>query len=246
MNIDLLDYGYTVCKPDWRAEWQSMFHHKVYFCESGTAFYTVDGVKTLMHHNCFYIFPIFSRCEIAHDNNNAFKVLWLHINTTPALSDNIVVVNAKEGYYKNIASALKEGISKSEEVVHSLSCALLEALITDKLLNACYDEGVSYILNYINNNCGEKLTNEILADKISYSKNHFIQLFKKHTGLSPHLYIKLFRLEKAKQHLQNGNSVADTATLCGYSSQSVLSREIKNHYGILASEIKKQRFTALY
>ncbi len=241
MNIDLLEYGYIVCGDGWSAEWQSKFHHKIYYCISGTAYYTLNGKKHQMSHNYFYIFPIFARCEITHENHDPFEVLWLHINTTPALFDRIGIIDAKEGYYRDIASTLKSGIDKGREVLHALCTSLIIASLNDGYLSVCYDKGISYILNYIGNHCDEKLTNEMLCEKISYSKNHFIQLFKKHTGLSPHVYIKLFRLEKAKQYLQKGYTVADTASLCGYSSPCILSREFKRHFGVRAGRFKSEK-----
>ncbi len=237
MEVTLLKYGKLLCNPNWEADWRDNFHHKIYYCIAGSAYYILGEERVKLEKGCFYIFPIFSRCRIVHDANDPFEVIWAHINTNPPLGNTITKVSANSGFYKYIADALETGMSKGDGTTKHLLGALMEACIADDILEICADESIAWVLNYINNNIGEKLTNEQLSAKISYSKNHFINLFKQHTTMSPHMYIKLLRLEKARAHLQQGKTVKDTAVLCGFSSSSALSREIKLHFGVCASSL---------
>jgi AraC-like DNA-binding protein len=48
------------------------------------------------------------------------------------------------------------------------------------------------------------------------SKYHFIRLFKRYYGCTPHQYLKEVRVRKAKKLIQNGMTVRDLETFCDY------------------------------
>jgi len=63
----------------------------------------------------------------------------------------------------------------------------------------------------------QKIINiEWLADNFHLSKYHFIREFKKQTGLTPQVYITLFRLEKAKNALKYNKSIKEIAYDYGF------------------------------
>jgi AraC family transcriptional regulator len=66
------------------------------------------------------------------------------------------------------------------------------------------------------------------------SAYHFARQFKRATGLPPHQYIILHRVERAKQLLQGGPelSLADVAVHAGFSDQSQFSHHFKRLVGV--------------
>ena len=70
-----------------------------------------------------------------------------------------------------------------------------------------------------------------LANYINVSPWHFLREFKKHTGLPPHSWLVQLRLQKARQLLKQGWSIAATAHACGFSDQSHFNRHFKKAMG---------------
>lgn len=88
------------------------------------------------------------------------------------------------------------------------------------------------ICEYIQHHFTEKLTVEMLAEQANMSTSAFHKAFKQVTLHSPLQYLKVVRLHKAKQLLQNENqSVAQAAYAVGYQSSSQFSREFKKQFG---------------
>ncbi|MCH7385848.1 AraC family transcriptional regulator [Acinetobacter modestus] len=88
------------------------------------------------------------------------------------------------------------------------------------------------ICEYIQHHFTEKITVEMLAEQANMSISAFHKAFKQVTLHSPLQYLKVTRLHKAKQMLQNENqSVAQAAYAVGYQSSSQFSREFKKQFG---------------
>jgi AraC-like DNA-binding protein len=71
-----------------------------------------------------------------------------------------------------------------------------------------------------------------LANLACLSEYHFIRLFRKRFGVSPHSYLTQIRLDAARRMLRNGNPLAETAVTVGFCDQSHLDRHFKRTYGI--------------
>lgn len=87
----------------------------------------------------------------------------------------------------------------------------------------------------------ENLSDNILscryiADRLNISEVYLRKLFVKHIGISPSVYIRKIRMEKAKQYLLEGYSVSDAAERVGYSEIYQFSRAYKRHFGICPSK----------
>lgn len=90
-----------------------------------------------------------------------------------------------------------------------------------------HDTIVEKAKEYINDNYQLNLSLDDIASELDISKYHFLRLFKEKTYISPHSYLMLRRLEKAKHSLQKGNSIITTAYDCGFNDQSHLHRRFK-------------------
>ena len=77
------------------------------------------------------------------------------------------------------------------------------------------------------------LTN--IADEAFFSKFHFIRLFKKVYGSTPHQYVIKIRIERAMDMLRANDSVSDTCYAVGFDSLSSFSGLFKRLVGITPS-----------
>lgn len=69
--------------------------------------------------------------------------------------------------------------------------------------------------------------NAELAGLLHVDINHFIRIFRREVGVTPHQYMLSHRLNMASSYIDRGLSVAEAARLVGYSSSSALSHAMK-------------------
>jgi AraC family transcriptional regulator len=79
-----------------------------------------------------------------------------------------------------------------------------------------------------------------LAEVVRLNPYHFARQFKAATGLPPHQYVILRRVERARYLLQAGTdlSLAEVALLVGFSDQSQLSHHFKRLVGVTPGQFR--------
>jgi AraC family transcriptional regulator len=90
------------------------------------------------------------------------------------------------------------------------------------------------VLEYIEEHVVTGATLEQMAAVARLSSYHFARQFKAATGLPPHQYVIMRRIERAKQLLQTRTdlSLAEIAAHAGFSDQSQFSHHFKRVVGI--------------
>jgi AraC-like DNA-binding protein len=82
---------------------------------------------------------------------------------------------------------------------------------------------------------------EEMASKVFLSKFHFIRLFKKYYGCTPHQHLTGVRMAHAKKQLQAGAGVADTCYAMGFDSVTSFAALFKKMNGISPSAYAQKR-----
>ena len=77
-----------------------------------------------------------------------------------------------------------------------------------------------------------------MAAHAGLSPFHFIRVFKRHIGLSPHTYLIQVRVRRARQMLNRGSSIAQCALEAGFADQSHLTRHFKRVLGITPGQYR--------
>lgn len=103
-----------------------------------------------------------------------------------------------------------------------------------------YNEKITDILSYINENISKDLTVDELASRSYLSRYHFMRLFKSQTGYTVHNYIRQKRLTLAARLIREGMSASHAAEECGFSDYSAFHRAFTSTFGVSPSKIKKQ------
>jgi AraC family transcriptional regulator len=80
-----------------------------------------------------------------------------------------------------------------------------------------------------------------LASDAGLSRFHFCRAFKESTGLSPHAWLRQYRLEQAKKMLSDtGASVASVAAALGYASQTAFAAAFRRLTGETPSNWRRR------
>lgn len=96
---------------------------------------------------------------------------------------------------------------------------------------------------FIDEHFAEQIDIDNIADEACFSKFHFIRLFKKTYGKTPHQYLTYARIENAKQLLKKDISVTDVCFAVSFDSVSSFTGLFKREVGITPSEYRSQQLT---
>ena len=89
-------------------------------------------------------------------------------------------------------------------------------------------KAVKYIEHYLESD----LTVEDIAHESGVSKPYLFALFQKHLNCSPHKYLTICRLNRAKTMLSGTpQSIKEIASICGFESIECFYRAFKKHSG---------------
>lgn len=129
----------------------------------------------------------------------------------------------------------------------AISEPLLSRIITD-LLTACLLSGdgdgttrtrsrnIDATIEYISDHLDTPLTIDALARQAHMSEYHFIRLFKRQTGMTPHEYITRERVQLAQSLLiDTAEPLPAIARECGFSDRRVLTAAFKRVIGMSPS-----------
>lgn len=86
------------------------------------------------------------------------------------------------------------------------------------------------------------LNNRALAARLDLSERHLIRKVKQLTGLSPRQYIRQYRLQQAREYLEQGayRTVKETAEAVGYTSVSYFISQFEKEFGKRPMEVLRE------
>ncbi len=194
-------------------------------------------------------------CYIPHKygTNTAWEIQWLHFDGPMARSYFERI--QKNGQLLRIASLhpaphdlrkmLRRFASKAP-----LSDIVLSKQITDLLTSIIlYGDNtrvshsstiIDECLHYISSNLDKELSVEQLSQEFSLSPYYFSRLFKEETGVSPHKYLVMVRLDYSRYVLRSTNlTIKETAYRCGFNSESNFCTRFREAFGITPKEYRQ-------
>jgi AraC family transcriptional regulator len=126
----------------------------------------------------------------------------------------------------------------SESLANILNIHLLRHYCTQTIsLRTCKDglsqHSLQQILDYIHSYLDRDLSLETLANLANMSKYHFIYLFKRSKGMTPHQYVIQQRIQRAQELLRDRKlAISEISLACGFANQSHFTRLFHKHKGV--------------
>lgn len=119
------------------------------------------------------------------------------------------------------------------------SINLMEKKFSKELFNNRHE--IELIKSYIYKNYGSDLSLERLAEYIYMTPSYLSSIFKKETGMGINNFIKNYRMEKAKDMLENTNiKIKDIGNIVGYSNTSYFCQSFKEFYGLTPEKYRQR------
>ena len=224
------------------------------YIRQGELLLTLEGQSRRVTAGSFVLIDCYRRHGYATDKG--WEAVWCHFDGVSA-----------RGYYQAVVSRLGNVFSLPDpypalrrlEAVFRLFAGggpvrepLLAKYLTDILTEflLCAPGGTEArreqsvaeeAIAYIGEHFREELTVAKLAASVSLSPYHFIRVFKRETGFTPHAYLCNTRMATAKYLLKTTRlSVKDICFACGFSSESVFCGAFKRRQGLTPAQYRTQ------
>jgi len=139
-------------------------------------------------------------------------------------------------------------LEKGEDILREQS--LFADLIIDLFLKyssssvkcgdlSVYKKEVETAVDYMRSYAACDISLDEIASQVNLSRFHFLRVFKGAMGISPHMYLKQYRVELARMKIERGFSLSESAVSTGFSDQSHLTRSFKSAYGLTPGQYRK-------
>jgi two-component system response regulator YesN len=99
-------------------------------------------------------------------------------------------------------------------------------------------QNIKKAARYVNEHFGEKITLEEMASHACISPSHFSVLFKKVLGVTFTDYVISIRMQKARQMIERGFKVKETAQIVGYEDAHHFGKMFKKYHGFPPLSLK--------
>ena len=239
-------------------------HHLISLCLSGSVSILSDN--TLHEINAPYLLllspytlnQVIPKSDILYTRYNIYfktsllsRVFLEHPKFMLSFQKNSVIIPLTEKYAESFlyfVRPLVEADSDFEKKALLTGILLKEISNISKTENNHIEKSKSYInevLSFVFEHHDEKLTAEIIAKKMFISVSKLSKDFKTQTGITLNNYIIELRINKAKQMLEDGKNVLETAIDAGFVNQCHFIRTFHKKTGLTPFQYKKNNYPHL-
>lgn len=165
---------------------------------------------------------------------NPWSYCWLGFQTAGELSflDQPVIRQAPVGY---VFEQLRECCHQDDPGcrIYALTFELLWRLSQRSMVSGSHQGNYAvYARTHLENSYMTAITIEEIAKTLHIDRRHLTYVFRKTYGISPQTFLMELRMKKAREFLEKGYSVSDSAIMAGFADLSNFSKKYKAYYGI--------------
>ena len=222
--------GFEDCKSGYSFGPYIREYYLIHYVRSGKGvFCNRSGRYEVKAGQIFIIYPDQLTTYTA-DKQDPWSYIWVGFDGCMAkrLEElNACVLNYREDtFYKLLLGQKME--NTREEFIAGQLFVLFAYLFEKNTLPPSYEQQIT---DYILSNYMREVKIEEIAQMIGLDRRYMTRIFKKSTGLTVQEFLIQTRLDSAVKYLKQGNSVADSAMLSGYTDVFHFSKSFKKRYG---------------
>ena len=239
-GITPLFVGREACEPSHSFGPYIREYYLVHFCLGGKGILkNRHGTHEIGAGQLFVIRPGEITTYVA-DKNDPWEYIW-------------IAFRSNEEYFKEKRSVYDTPAGLDDKLVAILGMGELSyegslAVIYDLIWRTerrddgdVGDERIRRIRRYIKYNYMLPISVGGIAESFGYDRTYLYRAFKSRYGVGIKEYISSVRMEKAKDFLEDGYSVKESAHMVGYGDEFGFSKAFKERYGIAPSKIKNEK-----
>ena len=182
--------------------------HAVGLVMNGQITLIIDGRPTIYPAGSYFIIPPFQVHALVLPE--FYDLISLCVNWNQLCS------HERDGLHNVLRKMLRQIPTCVNDNLLDAAIAALYDSVANSQVNSVKLPDTSMIWNSLEQDCSLN----VMANSTGYSVSHYIKRFKKDVGLTPHRYLLQSKIRQSQRLIENGSSIADTATLLGFYDQS--------------------------
>lgn len=156
-----------------------------------------------------------------------------------ALYQNIINTHISVSLFLQLYHELKEGNTETILAAWNHLYQYLTEIHQIHLFSSPNEDFINGAIEYIQTNYQRTILVDDIAKHACMSTYHFCRLFKRLTGLSPHSYLKQYRLSRSYRCLQQNTPVFDTAIETGFYDSSHFIKAFQAYMAVSPKEYQE-------
>ena len=138
----------------------------------------------------------------------------------------------------------QETVLEAKELMKQVLQQVCEYMAEQKKTVGLAKEAVQYATQYIDEHYAEKIKIETIANAVYLSPGYLMSIFKKEKGMSVVSYLRMRRMEKAKELLLEKNlKVYEVAERVGYDSANFFYATFRDYVGMSPKQFKEEHLS---
>lgn len=228
------DFGYQDCGPLHSFGPAIRNYYLIHYIEKGTGtFKNEHGEYKLKAGDAFLIRPGEVTVYTA-DAKNPWSYIWIGFTGDMASGfDDIPDTFQPDG------SIFTETKTYPVSLIEERLASSLFRLYCNLFEKSSSPDYVNKVIGFINSRYMEEIRIEEIAGSLNLNRKYLSRIFKAKTGTTMQEYLINKRLTEARNLLEKGYNVGETATLCGYPDTFAFSKAFKAHFGQPPKAYKK-------
>lgn len=232
--------------------------YELYYLEDGERYHVAGDRITKIKAGEFILFPPYVLHRSFGEKDVIFKRIVLYFSRTAIpstlderLESDGVVVFSPTGSVSNSLRTMICRLRDEEDVPDKYSGIMKESELREFLISIlrsgmerkrpAYEDRITKILSYLNNNYGKEITLQELGDVANVSIYHLSREFKRYTNTTIVEYLTKIRILHAERmFLETDNNMTEIAYATGFTNLNHFSRTFKQVTGETPTTMKKR------
>lgn len=176
---------------------------------------------------------------MAHQCNYRGKLLVINLVGELTEKQDMVLLSyplivSMKGQIIQLVELIQQELKQNPQ---SKTVRYLYSYLYGKLIENCAAPSIRYIAEHYD----MPITVNQLAEIENYNATYYSDWFKQQTGVSPSMYLRYIRINRAKELLEETDyTVMDIAVMVGYSSNSTFTRAFHSVAGMTPKEYREE------
>ncbi len=176
---------------------------------------------------------------MAHQCNYRGKLLVINLVGELTEKQDMVLLSyplivSMKGQIIQLVELIQQELKQNPQ---SKTVRYLYSYLYGKLIENCAAPSIRYIAEHYD----MPITVNQLAEIENYNATYYSDWFKQQTGVSPSMYLRYIRINRAKELLEETDyTVMDIAVMVGYSSNSTFTRAFHSVTGMTPKEYREE------
>ena len=234
-------HGNIRCPADWQVnEPHGPGYSRIYQVTGGGAVYRSAAGTLALTPGHLYLFPENIPYQMRHDPADPLCCLYIHASFFPLVLRGVLDLPVEPGSFLDhllAAMAAEMRAGDSLAVLQSLLNALSNWLAATIVLPAPRPE-ILKAVRQIQESYRRPLPVGELSRLAGWQEQHFIRLFRRDIGITPHQYLLRLRLHQSALLLLQGASVTAAARESGFADLKSFSKAFRSKYQIVPSRYR--------